>query len=75
MATTINTYLARVKLLQASTLAALETAVNTFISEGLESGEYVTAVDVDVTTVRDAPHPVSLFTATVTIVGSTATEG
>lgn len=39
MATTINTYIARVKLLQASTLAALETAVNTFISEGLESGE------------------------------------
>lgn len=72
----INTYLARVKLVQAATLAELETAVNEFMSDSytgedaLASGEYVTAVDVDVTTVRDVPEPVSLFTATISIVGS-----
>lgn len=31
-------------------------------------------MDVDITTVRDAPKPTSLFTATVAIVGSTTTE-
>lgn len=62
MATTLNPYLTRVKLLQGATLADLET------------GEYVTGVDVDVTTVRDAPKPTSLFTAIVAIVGSTTTE-
>lgn len=72
----INTYLARVKLVQAATLAELETAVNEFMSDSytgedaLASGEYVTSVDVDVTTVRDVPEPVSLFTATISIVGS-----
>ena len=72
----INTYLARVKLVQAATIAELETAINTFMSDSytgedaLASGEYVTNVDVDVTTVRDVPEPVSLFTATISIVGS-----
>lgn len=72
----INTYLARVKLVQAATLAELETAVNEFMSDSytgedaLASGEHVTNVDVDVTTVRDVPEPVSLFTATISIVGS-----
>lgn len=72
----INNYLARVKLVQASTLAALETAVNTFMSDSytgddaLQTGEVVTAVDVDVTTVRDVPEAVSLFTATISICGS-----
>lgn len=68
--------MARVKLVQAATLAELETAVNEFMSDSytgedaLASGEYVTNVDVDVTTVRDVPEPVSLFTATISIVGS-----
>ena len=68
----INTYLARVKLVQAATLAELETAVNEFMSDkdALASGEYVTNVDVDVTTVRDVPEPVSTYTATISIVGS-----
>lgn len=72
----INNYLARVKLVQASTLAALETAINTFMSDSytgddaLQTGEVVTAVDVDVTTVRDVPESVSLFIATISIVGS-----
>ncbi len=72
----INTYLARVKLVQAATLAELETAINTFMSDSytgedaLASGEYVTNVDVDVTTVRDVPEPVSTYTATISIVGS-----
>ena len=72
----INNYLARVKFVQASTLAALETAVNTFMSDSytgddaLQTGEVVTAVDVDVTTVRDVPESVSLFTATISICGS-----
>lgn len=74
MATTLNPYLTRVKLLQGATLAALEKAINDFIADDLETGEYVTGVDVDVTTVRDAPKPTSLFTATVAIVGSTTTE-
>lgn len=33
MATTINTYLSRVKLIQAATLADLETAINAFMSD------------------------------------------
>lgn len=74
MATTLNPYLTRVKLLQGATLAALEEAINDFIADDLETGEYVTGVDVDITTVRDAPKPTSLFTATVAIVGSTTTE-
>lgn len=74
MATTINTYLARVKLLTASTLAELETAVNDYIDDDLETGEYAMSVDIDVTTVRDAPKPTSLYTATISIVGSTTTE-
>ena len=72
----INNYLARVKLVQAATLADLETAINTFMSDSytgdhaLQAGEVVTAVDVDVTTVRDVPEAVSLFTATISICGS-----
>ena len=72
----INHYLARVKLVQAATLADLETAINAFMSDSytgddaLQTGEVVTAVDVDVTTVRDVPESVSLFIATISIVGS-----
>lgn len=72
----INNYLARVTLVQAATLADLETAINAFMSDSytgedaLQSGEVVTAVDVDVTTVRDVPEAVSLFTATISICGS-----
>lgn len=72
MTTTLNPYLTRVKLLQGATLADLEEAINDFIADDLETGEYVTGVDI--TTVRDAPKPTSLFTATVAIVGSTTTE-
>ena len=74
MATTINTYFDRVKLLSADTLAGLETAVNAYITgnaPGLEEGEHVTAIDIDVTTVRDVPVPKSLYVATLCIVGST----
>lgn len=74
MATTINTYFDRVKLLTADTLTDLETAVNAYITgadSGLESGEHVTAIDIDVTTVRDVPAPKSLYVATLCIVGST----
>lgn len=80
MATTINTYLSRVKLIQASSLAALETAINSFMGDSytgddaLTTGEYVTRVDVDITSIRDVPAPVNLFTATLEIVGSTTTE-
>lgn len=74
MATTINTYLARVKLLSAATLEALEEAVNDYIDDDLETGEYAMSVDIDVTTVRDAPKPTSLYTATIGIVGSTTTD-
>lgn len=72
----INNYLSRVKLVKAATLADLETAINAFMSDSytgddaLQTGEVVTAVDVDVTTVRDVPEAVSLFTATISIVGS-----
>lgn len=74
MATTINTYLARVKLLTAANLADLEKAVNDYIDDDLETGEYAVSVDIDVTTVRDAPKPTSLYTATISIVGSTTTD-
>lgn len=74
MATTMNNYLARVKLVQGADLAALEKAINDFIADDLETGEYVTGVDVDITTVRDAPKPTSLYTATISVVGSTTTE-
>lgn len=57
--------ISEVKLITASTLAALETAINTYIT-GL-SGKEVTAVDIDVTTVRDVPQPVSLFVATLSL--------
>ena len=72
MATTINTWLKKVKLIQAKTLSELETAGNTYIT-GL-SGEYAMSVDIDVTTVRDAPQPTSLYVATVSVVGTTTTE-
>lgn len=57
--------ISEVKLLTADTLSALETAINTYIT-GL-SGKEVIAVDIDVTTVRDVPVPVSLFVATLSI--------
>ena len=72
----INNYLSRVKLVKAATLADLETAINAFMSDSytgddaLQTGEVVTAVDVDVTTVRDVPESVSIFIATISIVGS-----
>ena len=72
MATTINTWLKKVKLIQAKTLSELEAAVNAYIT-GLE-GEYAMDVDIDVTTVRDAPQPTSLYVATVSVVGTTTTE-
>ena len=74
MATTINTYFDRIKLLSADTLAGLETAVNAYLTgaaSGLEEGEHVTAIDIDVTTVRDVPVPKSLYVATLCIAGST----
>ena len=42
--------------------------------DALTTGEYVTRVDVDITSIRDVPNPVNLFTATLEIVGSTTTE-
>ncbi len=57
--------ISEVKLLTADTLSALETAINTYIT-GL-SGKEVIAVDIDVTTVRDVPVPVSLFVATLSV--------
>ena len=73
MATTINTYFDRVKLLEADTLSALETAINAYITgddSGLETGEHVTNIDIDITSVPDAPwQPV--YVATLSIVGST----
>lgn len=77
MATTINAYFTRIKLLSSDTLAGLETAVNEYITgakSGLESGEYVTALDIDVTTVRDVPAAKSLYVATLCIAGSTTTN-
>ena len=76
MATTINTYFDRVKLIQADTLAALETAINAYISgdnSGLESGEHVTAIDIDVGTNSAAPWS-DVYYATLCIVGSTTTD-
>lgn len=57
--------ISEVKLITASTLTALETAINEYIT-GL-SGKEVTAVDIDVTTVRDVPQPVSLFVAALSL--------
>ena len=57
--------ISEVKLITADTLAKLETAINTYIT-GL-SGKEVTAVDIDVTTVRDVPQPVLLFVATLSL--------
>lgn len=57
--------ISEVKLITADTLAKLETAINTYIT-GL-SGKEVTAVDIDVTTVRDVLQPVSLFVATLSL--------
>lgn len=76
MATTINTYISRVKLITAATLSALEDAVNDYITgddAGLETGEYVLSIDIDFTTVRDVPTPVSQYIATLSITGSTTT--
>ena len=73
MATTINTYFDRVKLLEADTLSALETAINGYITgaaSGLEEGEHVTDIDIDITSDPQAPwQPV--YVATLSIVGST----
>ncbi len=57
--------ISEVKLLTAPTLEDLEDAINDYISD--LSGKEVTAVDIDVTTVRDVPVPVSLFVATLSI--------
>ena len=57
--------ISEVKLLTADTLSDLETAINTYIA-GL-SGKEVIAVDIDVTTVRDVPVPVSTFVATLSV--------
>lgn len=77
MATTINSYISRVKLITASSLSALETAVNAYITgddSGLETGEYVLSIDIDFTTVRDVPTPVSQYVAILSIAGSTTTD-
>ncbi len=57
--------ISEVKLLCAPTLEDLEDEINDYISD--LSGKEVTAVDIDVTTVRDVPVPVSLFVATLSI--------
>ena len=75
MATTINTYFDRVKLLKADTLAALETAVNAYIKgddSGLEEGEHVTDIDINITSDPNAPWQ-PIYVATLSIVGSTTT--
>ena len=75
MATTINTYFDRVKLLEANTLAALETAVNAYIKgddSGLEEGEHVTDIDINITSDPNAPWQ-PIYVATLSIVGSTTT--
>lgn len=73
MATTINTYFDRVKLLKADTLSAIETAINAFITgddSGLEEGEHVTDINIDITSDPNAPwQPV--YVPTLSIVGST----
>lgn len=77
MATTINSYISRVKLITASSLSALETAVNAYITgddSGLETGEYVLSIDIDFATVRDVPTHVSQYVATLSIAGSTTTD-
>lgn len=60
--------ISEVKLLTAPTLEELEDAINDYIED--LSGKEVTAVDIDVTTVRDVPVPVSLFVATLSIATS-----
>ena len=73
MATTINTYFDRVKLLEADTLSALETAINGYITgddSGLEEGEHVTDIDINITSDPQAPWQ-SVYVATLSIVGST----
>ena len=73
MATTINTYFDRVKLLEADTLSALETAVNAYIKgddSGLEEGEHVTDIDINITSDPNAPWQ-PIYVATLSIVGST----
>ena len=76
MATTINAYYDRVKLLEAASLAALETAINAYITgedSVLETGEHVTDIDIDITSDPQAPwQPV--YVATLSIVGSTTTN-
>lgn len=73
MATTINAYYDRVKLLEAASLSALETAINSYITgddSGLETGEHVTDIDIDITSDPQAPwQPV--YVATLSIAGST----
>ena len=76
MATTINTYFDRVKLLEADSISALETAINGYITgnnSGLESGEHVTSIDIDVGRISDAPWQ-NKYIATLCIVGSTTTD-
>lgn len=73
----MNNYFDRVKLISADSLEALETAVNAYIKgddSGLETGEYVFSIDIDFTTVRDVPTPVSQYVATLSIAGSTTTD-
>ena len=42
-------------------------------ADALTSGEQVLSVDVDINTVRDVPQPVTIWTATLSIAGSTTT--
>jgi len=71
----IDRWLLQLTLISAA-LDALEDAVNGYITgddAGLESGEYVLSIDIDFTTVRDVPTPVSQYIATLSIAGSTTT--
>lgn len=76
MATTMNNYFDRVKLLEADSLTALETAINSYITgddSGLESGEYVTSINIEIGTASDAPW-VNHYVAVLCINGSTTTN-
>ena len=76
MATTINTYFDRVKLLEAASLTELETAINGYITgddSGLEEGEHVTDIDIDITSDPNATW-LPVYVATLSIVGSTTTD-
>ena len=76
MATTMNNYFDRVKLLEADSLTALETAINNYITgddSGLESGEYVTSINLEIGTASDAPG-VNHYVAVLCINGSTTTD-